>query len=129
MFFSATSPADAQMAASGPAHLSLIYSRSPLLSTPQRVDDIDLLCEGAAADDDNKMVMADVFPFEDERPGAGGGMTRGGQGAGRPGPGGEGRRGGRGRGWIDVIGRIGVAWVRAVTSTIKIRLTLDNTLV
>ena len=66
-----------QMAASGPAHLSLIYLRSPLLSTPQRVDDIDLLCYGAAADDDNKMVMADVFPFEDERPGAGGGMTRG----------------------------------------------------
>jgi len=77
VFFSATSPADAQMAASGPAHLSLIYSRSPLLSTPQHVDDIDLLCDGVVADDDNKMVMADGFPFEDERPGAGGGMTRG----------------------------------------------------
>jgi hypothetical protein len=43
--------------------------RSPSASPPPRVDNIDLLCDGAASDNNEEMVMADIFRFEDEQPG------------------------------------------------------------
>ena len=43
--------------------------RPPSASPPQRIDDIDLSCDGAAAEDEEEMVMAVVFPFEDKRSG------------------------------------------------------------